>query len=51
MEYQINGSKITVKREQESEGITILDGILNSLILKIQNSKENTKNDKEKREE
>lgn len=51
MEYQINGSKITVIRKEETDGITIIDGLLNALILEIQDSKEKKLNDKEKREE
>lgn len=41
MEYQINGSKITVTRKEESDGIiiTILDGLFNALVLKIQDKK------------
>ena len=50
MEYQINGAKITVIRKEEDNGITILDGLLNALILQIQDSKEKC-HDKEKREE
>ncbi len=49
MEYQINGSKITVIRKEESDGITILDGLLNALVLKIQDKKE-IKDDSKKRE-
>jgi len=50
MEYQINGSKITVIRKEESDGVSILDGLLNALILKLEDSKER-KDDSKKREE
>lgn len=50
MEYQINGSKITVIRKEESDGVSILDGLLNALILKLEDSKVR-KDDSKKREE
>ena len=43
--YNINGSKIVVIRKEEKQGITILQGVINSVILNCQ--KENIKNEKE----
>ena len=34
MEYMINGSKITVERKEEEKGMTILEGLINSFIIK-----------------
>lgn len=48
MQYEINGSKITVIRKEEPDGITILDGLLNSLIIKLSESKEKNDNAKTK---
>lgn len=40
--YNINGSKIVVIRKEEKQGTTILQGVINSVILNCQ--KENIKN-------
>ena len=47
MEYMINGSKITVKRKEEEKGMTILEGLINSFIIKENSKKEDNKNEKE----
>ncbi len=45
MTYEINGSKITVIRKSEESGITLLEGLINSLILTEKNKKEENKNE------
>ena len=45
MEYEINGSKIKVTRQFEETGITILEALVNSLILNNKKKKDEVKND------
>jgi hypothetical protein len=47
MESMINGSKITVERKEEEKGMTILEGLINSFIIKENSKKEDKKNEKE----
>ena len=45
MEYIINGSKVKVKRETVDTGLTIMEGLINSFIIKNNEPKGETKND------
>ncbi len=47
MEYEINGSKIKVTRQFEETGITILEALVNSLILNNKKKKDEIKNEKD----
>ena len=47
MEYEINGSKIKVTRQFEEAGITILEALVNSLILNNKKKKDEIKNEKD----
>ena len=40
VKYDINGSKIIVRREAEEEGITITDAIIKSLLFKLNEERE-----------
>lgn len=46
MEYIINGSKVIVKRETVDNGLTIMEGLINSFIIKENGPKGETKNAK-----
>ena len=47
MEYEINGSKIKVTRQFEETGITILEALVNSIILNEKKKKDEIKNEKD----
>ena len=47
MEYEINGSKIKVTRQFEETGITILEALVNSIILNNKKKKDEIKNEKD----
>jgi len=47
MEYEINGSKIKVTRQFEETGITILEALVNSLIINNKKKKDEIKNEKD----
>ena len=47
MEYEINGSKIKVIRQFEETGITILEALVNSIILNEKKKKDEIKNEKD----
>lgn len=51
MQYEINGCKITVIRKEEKEGITILEGLLNAIVLNETNRKDKNKCDTKKKEQ